>query len=309
MYKYVIKRILLLFPVVLGVMFIVFTILSLTPGDPARLILGSNASKDAIHQLNMQLGYYDPFFVKFFDYVKNIVLHFDFGTSYVTGQPVFTDIVSRFPNTFWLAVWAVTCMTIIGVPLGIISAVKQYSITDGVAKTLAILFASFPGFWFGMLLMLVFSLKFGLLPSSGAYAWFYFILPVATLALPNSAMLLRLTRSTMLETVRQDYIRTARAKGASEKIVIMRHALKNALLPIITIIGTNFGYALGGTILIESVFAIPGLGSLVTTSIRAKDIPEVMAAAIFLAVLFLIIMLIVDILYAYIDPRIRSRYK
>ena len=309
MHKYIIKRLLLLIPVIFGVTLIVFTIMSFTPGDPARLILGANAGQESIDKLNTELGYYDPFFVRFFNYIKDIVTKFDFGKSYASGKPVFAEISLRFPSTLKLAFLGVLFMALIGVPLGILSAVKQYTWVDNLTKTLAMLFASIPGFWLGMLLILVFSLGLGWLPSSGASRWYYFILPVATLALPNSAILLRLTRSTLLETIRQDYIRTARAKGNGEQTVIWRHALKNALLPIITVIGTNFGYALGGTILIESVFGIPGLGLLVTNSIRKKDIPEIMAATIFLAVLFCVIMLVVDIIYAYVDPRIKAKYK
>lgn len=309
MYKYVIKRLLFTIPVLFGAIFLVFTIMHLTPGDPGRLILGITAKQADIDALNHQLGVDQPFFVQFFNYMKNMLTEFDFGTSYRTGLPVFDEILARFPNTFWLALWSMILSSVVGIALGIVSAVKQYSVLDNALTTLAMLFSAVPGFWLGLMLMLIFALHLGLLPSNGISDWTGYILPVVTLSLGGAATQMRLTRSTMLETIRQDYIRTARSKGAPEKTVIWRHALKNALLPVITAMGMNFGASLGGAVIIETVFGVPGLGMLIVNSIRQKDTPTVMAATLFLAVLFCLVMLVVDILYAYIDPRIKAKYQ
>lgn len=307
MYKYVFKRLVLLLPIVLGVTFIVFSIMSLTPGDPARLILGTSAPQEAIDQLNHELGYDQPFLQRYINYIVNAVQG-DFGNSYRTNKPVFNEIFSRFPTTLKLAILGVLTSIIIGIPIGILSAVKQYSTLDIISTTAAMLMASVPGFWLGLMLIVLFSLKLKCLPSNGIDSVSCFILPTITLAMPSAANIIRMTRSTMLETIRQDYIRTARSKGATERTVIWKHALRNALLPVITVVGMDFGALLGGTILVESVFSIPGLGMLMLTAIRMKDIPQVMAAVLFLATLFCIIMLLVDLIYAYIDPRLRSKY-
>lgn len=309
MYKYVIKRLLFTIPVLFGAVFLVFTIMNLTPGDPGRLILGITAKQSDIDALNHQLGVDQPFFVQFFNYLKNMVTKFDFGTSYRTGLPVFNEILARFPATFWLALWSMIVSSIVGIALGIVSAVKQYSALDNILTTLAMLLSAIPGFWLGLMLMLIFALQLGLLPSNGIADWTGYILPVITLSLGGAATQMRLTRSTMLETIRQDYIRTAKSKGAPEKTIIWKHALKNALLPVVTAMGMNFGASLGGAVIIETVFGIPGLGMLIVNSIRQKDTPTVMAATLFLAILFCLVMLVVDILYAYIDPRIKAKYQ
>lgn len=307
MHRYILKRLLLLIPILLGVTFIIFLIMSLTPGDPGRLILGTNVPQAAVDKLNHELGYDKPFFVRYLDYIVNAVQG-DFGKSYRTNMPVFDEIFSRFPTTVKLAVFGVLTAVCIGIPLGILSAVKQYSKIDIISTVAAMFMAAIPTFWLGLMLIILFSLKLGWLPSNGIGSAAHYILPVLTLGIPYAAAILRLTRATMLETIRQDYIRTARAKGATEKSVIWKHALKNALMPVITVVGMEFGALLGGTILIESVYAMPGVGMLMLTAIRMKDIPQVMATVILLATLFCIIMLLVDLLYAYIDPRLRSRY-
>lgn len=307
MYKYIAKRLLLLIPIMLGVTFIIFSIMSLTPGDPGTLILGPSAPKTSIAQLNHQLGFDKPFLIRYVDYIVN-ALRGDFGRSYITNKPVFNEIFARFPTTLLLAVFGTIASVLIGIPLGILSAVKQYSPLDIGSTMIAMVMGSIPGFWLGMLMILLFSLKLGWLPSYGIGGFRNFIMPVLTLGVTSAAYILRTTRATMLETIREDYIRTARAKGAPEKVVIWVHALKNALLPIITVVGIDFASLLGGTILIESVFAMPGVGSLMLTSIRMKDMPQVMATVLFLATLFCVVMLLVDIIYAYIDPRLRSRY-
>lgn len=307
MYKYILHRTMLLIPVLLGATFVVFAIMALTPGDPGTLILGQNATEEAIRQLNEQLGYYDPLLVKYFHYVANAVRG-DFGTSYRSQEPVFQEIFLRFPTTLKLAVGATLLAVLIGIPIGITSAVKQYSLLDMVTTVTAIFLASVPQFWLGLMMILVFALRFRILPAIGVDTYKGYILPMFTLSLPVAASILRLTRTAMLEVIRQDYIRTARAKGAKELSIILRHALKNALLPIITIVGLNFGYLLGGTVLVEAIFGIPGVGTLTITSIRMKDMPQTTASIVFLSATYCVILLVVDILYAYVDPRLRARF-
>ena len=306
--RFILKRVLLMIPILFGVTIIVFTVMSFTPGDPARLMLGQAAPKEAVEQLREEMGLNDPFVVRYVRYMGD-ALHGDFGTSYRTGRPVFEEIFVRFPVTLKLALTSIALVILIGIPIGILSAVKQYSFLDVISTVSAMLMASIPGFWLGLMMILLFSLHLGWLPSNGIGSFSHYIMPTIAHALPIAAEVLRMTRSTMLETIRQDYIRTARSKGATEKIVIWRHALKNALLPVITVIGSEFGGLLGGTILIESVFAIPGLGSLVVNSIRTKDVPQVMAATLFIALIFCVVLLLVDIAYAYIDPRVKARYE
>lgn len=296
-------------PVLLGVAFLVFAILSLTPGDPGTIILGITAKPEDIASLNEQFGYNKPFLIRFFSYIKDIVLHFNLGVSYQTREPVINDIMAKFPNTLKLTILSMSLSAIIGISFGIISAVKQYSALDHICVVTALVFACIPGFWLGLMLMMLFSLKLGWLPSYGAESLKNFILPTLTVSMTSAAGLLRLTRSAMLETIRQEYIRTAKAKGASKKRIIIKHALRNALMPVVTTLGTSFGASLGGAIIAETVFAMPGMGTLITTAIRQKDIPMVMGSTLFLAVLFSLIILLVDILYAVIDPRIMDKYK
>lgn len=307
MTKYLLKRILILFPTLFAIIFIVFFIMNLTPGSPAQVMLGQDATPKAVEELDHELGFDRPFIIRYGDYVIKL-LKGDMGNSYRTDRPVFYEIMSRFPTTAKLTTISILLALMIGVPIGIISAVKQYSMLDISSTVFAMFMASIPGFWLGLLLILLFSLKLGWLPSNGSDTWVHYILPSITLAMPTAATLLRLTRTTMLETIRQDYVRTARSKGQVERKVIFKHALKNALLPIVTVAGMNFGILLGGAIVIEQVFSINGVGTLIIDSIRMKDEPQVIGCALFLAFFFMLIMLAVDIIYAYIDPRVRARY-
>jgi peptide/nickel transport system permease protein len=307
MLEFITKRVLLIIPILLGISFIIFGIMSMTPGSPAMLILGDNAPESAINELNESLGFNRPFIVRYFDYVGDAVRG-DFGNSYRTGRPVVSEILPKFFITLRIAVFGIIVSLLIGIPIGILSAVRQYSRMDIAATVTAMVMASIPGFWLGLMLILLFALKLGWFPSNGTGSWKHLVLPVFTLSLPVAANLMRLTRTTMLETIRQDYIRMARAKGASENAVIWSHALKNALLPVVTVLGLNFGGLLGGAIIAEQVFGINGLGTLTITSIRSKDIPQVMGTVLFFATTFMFIMLAVDILYTFIDPRVKSRF-
>jgi len=296
-----------MFFVVIGISFIIFLIMNLTPGNPAQLILGQSATPENIAKLEAELGLNRPLLVRYFNFIIN-ALKLDFGLSYQTRLPVFEEILTRFPVTFKLSSIAMFIATLIGIPVGVISAVRQYSFTDAISMVSAMLFASIPSFVMGLILMLIFSLNLHWFPATGADSWKSFVLPSITLSTATMATLVRMTRSTMLEVIKQDYIRTSRAKGAKEKSVVLKHALRNALLPIVTVIGVDFGYLLGGTVVIESVFAIPGLGTLLINSIRMKDTPSVMAVVMFVTLAYSFVNLIVDIIYAFIDPRVKSQY-
>ena len=307
MFNYIAKRLLMIIPVILGVTFLIFTIMNLTPGDPAMMILGEGAKPEEYSALREEMGLNDPFLVRYARYVWD-AMHGDFGKSYRTNIPVFEEIATRLPYTLNLAVISTIIAIIVGIPIGVLSAVRQYSLSDNIALGTSLLLTSMPAFWFGMMLVLLFSLKLKWLPSLGTDSWRNFILPSIAASANTLASLLRMTRSTMLEVIRQDYIRTARAKGAKESRVIFGHALRNALLPVVTVVGVNFGIALGGTIVIEQVFAIPGLGQLMVNAIRAKDTPMVIASVLFAAIIASLINLLVDIVYVYIDPRLKSKY-
>lgn len=307
MLKYTIKRVLLIIPILLGVIFIVFTIMSLTPGDPGRLILGINAQPEAVAALNHELGFDRPFLVRFFSYLNDL-LHGDLGTSYRTSQPFATDLIIRLPVTFRVGFISMIISSIIGMSLGILAAVKQFTVWDSLTSTIALTFASVPAFFVGLAVVQIFAIRLHLLPPSGVSDWTGYILPIFTLTIGSIASIMRFTRTAMLEAVNQDYVRTARAKGCTERRVIWKHTLKNAMLPIITLLGSSFGTVLGGSIIVENVFNLPGLGNYILTAIRSKDIPIVLSSTVILAAFFCVVMVIVDLLYAVVDPRVRERY-
>ncbi len=280
----------------------------MTPGDPAKMILGQGATPEAVEQLRHEMGIDQPFFVQFFIYLKNMILHQDIGISYVTKMPVIVSILSCAPYTFKLALSAIIVGMIFGIPVGIISAVKQYSVFDTVSMILALIGLSMPVFWLGLLLIILFSVQLGWLPASGFDTFKAMILPSLALGAQSVAIFARMTRSSMLEVVRQDYIRTIRAKGQKEIIIIFMHTLRNSLIPIITIIGLQFGTLLGGALLTESIFSIPGIGRLMVESIKARDYPVVQGGVLLIAIAFSMVNLIVDIIYGFVDPRIRSQY-
>lgn len=307
MHKYIIKRLLMLIPVMLGISFILYSIMTLTPGDPAQLILGPGATEEAIELKRQELGTDKGFWEGYVDWLTNAVQG-DFGTSYRSKEPVFNEVFARFPNTLKLASSAIILSVIFGIGIGIFQAVRQYSMSDNILSGITLVLTSMPDFWIGLILIIVFAVWLKVLPASGANHWYNFIMPALTASVGYTAGTIRLTRSSMLEVIRSDYIRTARAKGAAEKTIIFRHALKNALLPVVTLIGINLGWQLGGTIIVEQIFAIPGIGTLMIGAVRSKDTPLLMASVLFVAFLSALINLITDILYAYIDPRIKAEY-
>ena len=308
MLKYVARRILYMIPVLLGVSFLIYTLMFFIPGNPVNLILGSNASQEDVDELTEELGLNDPFLVRYFNYIKGIVTKGDFGKSFSTREPVSQEIAARFPYTLKLSAMAIVVSVVIGVTCGIVSAVRQYSVFDNLATVLSLLGVSMPLFWLALMLILIFSINLKLLPVSGSYGPEYWVLPVATIGLTGAANIMRTTRSSMLETIRSDYIRTARAKGQTEWKIVMRHALKNAFVPILTVIGMQFGANLGGTVITETVFAIPGIGMYTIDSIKSRDQWVVMGSVMFLSFCVCVINLIVDILYSFIDPRVKSLY-
>ncbi|MBN2899850.1 MAG: ABC transporter permease [Clostridia bacterium] len=309
MLKYIMRRIVMLIPVIFGVAFIVFFLLYITPGDPARIILGDQAPEEAVLELRSEMGLDDPFIVQFGTYTYNLIVKQDIGKSYVTKRPVIEEILNVFPATLKLSASAVALALVVGIPFGIISAIKQYSIFDSITMMMALVGISMPVFWLGLLLILLFSVHLGWLPSSGYTTLDAMILPAIALGAQSIAIITRMTRSSMLEVIRMDYIRTARSKGQLEKIVILKHALGNALIPIITIAGLQFGRLLGGAVLTESIFSIPGIGRLMVESIKMRDYPVVQGGVLFVAISFSLVNLLVDLLYAYVDPRIKSQYK
>ena len=307
MHRYIIKRLLMLIPVLLGVAFIIFAIMIVAEGDPVYQVAGPDATEEQLEALREEMGLNGSLIERYFRYILNL-LRGDLGTSYVSKMDVMKLYLQRLPNTLKLASLAMFVAVIISVPLGIVAAVNQNSWKDTLAMILALLGLSMPNFWLGLLLMLLFSLKLGWFPSGGAEGFRSVVLPAVTVGVGLAALLTRTTRSSMLDVLRQDYLRTARAKGVSERKVVYHHALRNALIPIITIFGVQFSNVLGGSVLAETVFAWPGVGRLVVDAIDQRDIPTVTGALIMTTMLVTIVNLLVDIVYAYVDPRIKAQY-
>ncbi len=309
MINYVFKRVLLIIPVLLAVTFVIFTLLYITPGNPAMSILGEEgaAKPGALEALEEELGLNDPFLVRYGNYLLDL-MQGDMGTSYRTGQPVAEELMAKLPTTATLTVLSIAVAVAIGIPVGIISATKQYSLFDNASMVFALLGVSMPNFWQGMVLIIIFSVWLGLTPVSGIATPLHWILPAVTIGTSTAATITRMTRSSMLEVNKQDYVRTARAKGQKEIVVLLRHQLKNALIPILTVIGLQFGVMFGGAVLTESVFAIPGIGRLMVESIKNRDFPVVQGGVLLISFIFTFVNLFVDILYAYVDPRIKANY-
>lgn len=303
MLKFIVRRFLQLIPVLLGVIIIVFSLMHLTPGNPAHIIAGESASAQTIAQIEARLGLDQPILIQFFNFLKDAVT-LDFGNSWRTSLPVMDEIGPRLLVTFELALYSMIFSIFFGLLAGIVSAVKQYSWADVSVMLVALFGLSMPNFWLGLMLMQWFSINLGWLPPTGWGEPNQLILPVITLGTSGAAVIARMTRSSMLDVISQDYIRTARAKGLKERVITYRHALKNALIPIVTVIGLQFGGLLAGAVLTESVFAINGLGRLIVDRILARDFPVVQASILIIAVIFVFINLLVDISYKYLNKRI-----
>ncbi len=306
--KYVLRRLLWMIPIVLGVSIIVFTLMTLCPGDPAQIISGAGASEEDLQLIRESLGLNDPFIVRLGRFLSDTFIRFDFGKSWMTGAKINEQIAERLPRTFILSIITLLLSMIIGIPLGIMAAVNQGGIGDNISMFIALVGISIPSFWLAMLLVLLFSVKLDWLPAMGIGGIKYYILPALAGCTGGIAGYARQTRSAMLDVIRSDYITTARSKGMPEFTVITKHALQNALIPIITITGTRFGMMLGGQMVLETIFTIPGMGTLIINGVNSRDYPVVQAGAILLAIVFSLSMLVVDLFYAWADPRIKAQY-
>jgi peptide/nickel transport system permease protein len=312
--RYLARRLLLLVPVLAGVSVIIFMVLHLSPGDPVEIMLGSQATQEDRTRLRADLGLDQPLHVQYARWLGHLARG-DLGRSLWMKRPVLGEVVLRFQATLILTATALVLSTTAGIALGVASATRPNSLLDRVSAMASLFGASMPSFWLGIVLMVVFALRLGWLPASGMYAPYgggdlrdllaHLLLPAVTLAAASVTIIARLTRAAMLETLGQDYIRTARAKGVRERAVVLRHGLQNALIPIVTVIGVQAGYLLGGAVLTETVFAWPGVGTLMVQGILARDFPLVQGCVLVVALSFVLINLAVDLLYAWFDPRIR----
>ncbi len=303
--KYILKRILILIPTIIGVSFVVFSLLYLSPGDAALASAGPNAPKETVEILRDKMGLNDPFLIQYGRFLKNLIFHFDLGTSYQSKTPVIEKILRVFPNTLKLAGVSLIFAIISGIILGIIAGINKNNIIDSLISFAGMIGLAMPIFWSGLLLIIIFSSKLKLLPASGFSSWRHMILPVLALGLQTSSSIMRMTRSSMIEVLDKDYIRTARAKGLKKSRIIFIHALKNAMIPIITTIGLQAGGLLGGSILTETVFSISGIGRLVVDSVKTRDYPVILGGVMFIALVYSIISIIVDILYGFLNPQIK----
>lgn len=310
MIRYIIKRLLMMIPVILGVLAIVFILNEATPGDAATSILGTEATEEQLQELREELGLNRPAIVRYGEYAWNLFTKGDFGTSYTTNEPVRDEIFSRYPTTLRLAFLSVAVAVLIGIPLGVVAAVKQYTWLDNLTMTVSLLGVSIPPFWLGLMSIWIFSVTLGWLPGSGlGMGWRSWVLPVLTIGISSAATIARVTRSSMLEVIRQDYIRTAKAKGQKPLAIIIGHGLRNALIPIITVIGTQIGVQLGGAVLAETVFALPGLGSYMVGAVKGRNYPVVQGGVVFLSIVYSLVNLGVDIVYTLIDPSLKTMFQ
>ena len=307
MVRYAIKRLVMVIPILIGVTFFVFMILSLTPGDPAKVALGADATKEQLELFRRQNGLDAPVIVQYFNYMIKAVTG-DLGTSYITRQTVSSMIGVRAPTTLFLAFSSMFLTILVSMPLGVRMAVKQNSFFDNFMRVLTIVFTSMPQFWLALMMIMLFSVTLGWLPSSGLDDYKAAIMPIICLALGGITMCARTGRSSMLEVIHQDYIRTARAKGLPYKYIIRKHALKNAMLPMVTVYGRIVATCFSGSVVLETVFGINGLGQMMTAAVRQKDVPAILGSIIISACIITIVNLATDLAYAFIDPRIKSKY-
>ena len=308
MLRYVARRILYLIPVLIGVSILIFTIIHLAPGDPAETMLGPSATAQDLQELREQLGLNKPLVVQYFSFLTN-TLKGDFGRSIRTNNPVLEEIVDRFKPSFTLAIFSMAFAVLVGLPLGIMAALRQNTWVDTLCNFVALLGFSLPGFWLGLMLMLLFSIMIPILPSSGYGTWQQLIMPTIVLSTNTMAVIARMTRSSMLEVIRQDYVRTARAKGLNWRLILFRHILSNVMIPVVTVAGLYFGNMLGGVVITETIFSIPGVGRLIIDAIRFHDYPVVQGGILFFAFCLSLVNLGVDLIYALLDPRIKAQYR
>ncbi len=308
MLRFILKKLLTIIPTIFGILLIVFFLNSITPGDPVAMMLGSDYTQEQYDRTREELGLDDPVLYRFFNYIKDIVTEFDFGTSYATKRDIATELSGRIWTSVKLGLLSTLFTVLIGVPFGVISATKQYSALDYSTTFFSLFFASMPNFWLSMMLILLFSLILGWLPASGLDSLAAYIIPMISMSVGCISQVTRQTRSSMLEVIRQDYIRTAKAKGLSERAIIYKHALKNALIPIITIVGMQIGGIFGGSAVIEAIHSIPGMGTLMLSAIGNRDYPTLQAIVLVISTMVCVMNVVVDIVYGFVDPRIRAQY-
>lgn len=308
MLSYVIKRILYMIPVLLCVTVVVFTLLYITPGDPTVMILGDMATPEQYEALRESMGLNAGYFVQLRNYLADLIFHLDLGNSYLNGQPVMNEILARYPITLKLAFLSIAFGLIFGVVMGVLSAIRQNSVLDNVCVAISLFGTAAPIFWTGLLMIVILSVKLNLLSATGSYGPEYWVMPVCVLGLQNGAFIARITRSSMLEVIRQDYIRTARSKGLKEFFVIVRHALRNAWIPILTVVGNQLCVALAGATVVETIFSLPGLGRYLIDSLNGKDYIAVQGVVLFIGINCVVVNLAVDLLYAFVDPRVKATY-
>ena len=307
MLKYILKRLLLIIPVVIGITLFIYLLLDIGMGDPTALILGPDASAEQVAALRAELGLDKSVFVRYFNYMYNAIQG-DLGNSWYNSRPVIDEFLLRLPNTLALAFSALGITIVVGLTFGTLAAVRQNRPIDSITLIFALLFASMPSFWFGLILQIIFCLELQWLPPMGSGTFKHMILPATTLALGTIASQVRMTRSSILDVVNMNYIRTARAKGAGEFRVVFRHVIRNALMPVVTNWGLTFATAFGGTIISETVFSVPGISTFLINAVKVRDIPIVMGTVIIVSVIVALINLIIDIIYAFIDPRVKAGY-
>lgn len=308
MWRYIVKRILWLVVILLCVAVVIFGILWVVPGNPAQIVLGSGATQADIERQMAIMGLDKPFLVQLGTYLSDVFLHFDFGESYIYGTPVIEEFAARLPRTLGLGLISMVLNVAIGIPLGVNAAIHRNSFQDQGLLIAAMIFISVPQFWLALMMVSVFSVKLGWLPPYGIGGWQYWVLPVLANSLSGIAMNARQTRSAVLETIRSDFVTTARAKGLAERVVIYKHMLPNALIPVVNALGMQLAMVVGGTVVIEQVFAFPGIGEYLLTGMSSRDYPVIRGSVLILAMFSAVITLLVDLFYGYLDPRIKAQY-
>lgn len=306
--RYILKRLLWMIPVVLGVTILIFSLMYIVPGDPALIVGGEGLTEAEYNEVREDLGLNDPFIVQLGRYMYNLFIKFDFGESYTTGKSITAELMMRLPYTLIVGFSGMILSLAIGIPLGVIAAVYRNGWGDRISMIIALLGVSLPQFWTALLLVILFAVKLGWLPAQGIDTWTCYIMPAVALSFGGIAGQARQSRSSMLEVIRADYVTTARSKGLTEREVIVNHALPNALMPIITLAGSQLAHIFGGQVALETIFSIPGIGSYLVNAINKRDYPVIQGSVILLAIVFSMVMLLVDLVYGFVDPRIKAQF-
>lgn len=306
--RYILKRLLWMIPVVLGVTILIFSLMYIVPGDPALIVGGDGLTEAEYNEVREDLGLNDPFIVQLGRYMYNLFIKLDFGESYTTGKSITDELLMRLPYTLIVGASGMILSLAIGIPLGVIAAVYRNGWGDRISMIIALLGVSLPQFWTALLLVILFAVKLGWLPAQGIDTWTCYIMPAVALSFGGIAGQARQSRSSMLEVIRADYVTTARSKGLTEREVIVNHALPNALMPIITLAGSQLAHIFGGQVALETIFSIPGIGSYLVNAINKRDYPVIQGSVILLAIVFSLVMLLVDLVYGFVDPRIKAQF-